>query len=258
VDILVFESEEELWTAAGLGARTADLSDCCVREVRRAAITPADRHLLSKGVADRAWRRRPHSIAYQGRQWRRPVTGLAEEQGCAPADGGDAVSGGASDVSPAEVSECSDDRDVPDSDSGSFCADLDGDMQHGDDSEVQGASLGSEAGASTASVQATGQVDVLPAREPDCGGEGVTVGSDGGGGGGVAGMRKLAEAVHAEWRLPAAEQSSVEHWEAQMRFAFAPLVIFTHAEQVTGSHDWAGDAHGARVFAGDGTNAAGT
>ena len=95
VDILVFESEEELWTAAGVGARTADLSDCCVREVRRAAITPADRHLLSKGVADRAWRRRPHSIAHQGRQWRRPVTGWAEEQGCALADGGDAVSGGA-------------------------------------------------------------------------------------------------------------------------------------------------------------------
>ena len=65
----------------------------------------------------------------------------------------------------------------------------------------------------------------------------------------MAGMRKLAEAVHAEWRLPAAEQSSVEHWEAQMRFAFAPPVNFTHAEQVTGSHDWAGDARGARVFA---------
>ena len=159
------------------------------------------------------------------------------------------MSGGASDVSSAEVSERSDDRYVPDSDSGSFCADHDGDMQDGDDSEVHGASLGSEAGASTAILQAARQADVLPTREPDCGGEGVTVGSDGGGGGGVAGMRMLAEAVHAERRLSAAEQSSVEHWEVQVRSAFAPPVNFTHAEQVTGSHDWAGDSRGARVFA---------
>ena len=55
-----------------------------------------------------------------------------------------------------------------------------------------------------------------------------------------------AEAVHAERRLPAAEQSSVEHWEAQMRSAFAPPVNLTHAEQVTGSHDWAGDSRGVR------------
>ena len=165
------------------------------------------------------------------------------------ADGGEAVSGGALDVSSAEGSEGSDDRYVPGSDAGSFCSDHDGDMQHGDDGVAQGVSLGSEAGASTASWQAAGLADVLPDSEADGGGEGVTVGRDGGGGGGVAGMRKLAEAVHAERRLPAAEQSSVEHWEALMRAAFAPPVKFTHAEQETGSHDWAGDARGARVFA---------
>ena len=258
VDILTFESEEKLWMAAGVGARTADLNDCCVREVRRAAITPVDRHLLSEGVVERAWRRRPHSIAHQGRRWRRPVTGWTEEQVGALADGGAALSGGGPDVSSSGGSDRGAHMCEAGSDAGSFCAVRDGDMTGGSDAGMLGDMQEEDMGVepwtwSLARAVVRAQRSVYRGVSGSGGSgsdrvDGVGAsGDEGRCGGGSGRMRAVAEAVHAERRLPRGEQSSVEVWEERLRSAFAPPITISHREHVSGAHDWAADARGARV-----------